>query len=99
VHGTARAEHNQDNAIFQVEYTARCLRVMLLAHYDEHNNVELAMKKYVRKLFETRTAWKLGTIFRAVFCRLLFFKMVSTTKDGSLLLQANTECVSFDICR
>jgi len=93
------AEHNQDNAIFQVEYTARCLRVMLLAHYDEHNNVELAMKKHVRKLFETRTAWKLGTIFRAVFCRLFFFKTVSTTKDGSLLLQANTECVGFDLCR
>ena len=93
------AEHNKDNAIFQVEYTARCLRVMLLAHYDEHDNVELATKKYVRKLFDNRTAWKLGTIFRAVFCRLFFFKTVPTTEDESLLQQANTGGVGFDLCR
>jgi len=45
------AEYNKDNEIFKVEYTARCLRVILLAHCDEHDNVEHTKKIYVHKLF------------------------------------------------
>jgi len=88
------AEHNQDNEIFNVEYSARCLRVMLLAHCDEHTE-----KMYVHKLFNNRTAWKLGTIFRAVFCRLFFFKTVAASEDASLLQQADTECAGFNLRR
>ena len=67
-------EHNSNNKSFGIVYDNTFLRVMLLAHTNLSDNLASSQKNYVCRLFDQRQAWKLGTIFRAIFCRILFFK-------------------------
>jgi len=76
------AEDNDDNGCFGVVYTPEILRLMLLAYTDDFGKIRPADKAAVRLLFRERSAWKLGTHFRTVWCAINLLQVGQKSKDG-----------------
>ena len=77
-----RAEDSEDNMCYGLVYTPNVLRLLLLAYTDDYGFIRPADKADVRLLFRERSAWKLGTHFRSVWCAITVCQVGQKMKDG-----------------
>ena len=72
------AEDSIDNNAFAVVYNAHTLAALLLAYTDAAGHILPCDDANVRRLFDEREVWKLGTIFRS------FWSMIQVRQATSL---------------
>jgi len=76
------AEENVDNLAFDIKYTPQNLEMMLMAYHDDDGVVEALQETRVRLLFARHQAWKLGTLFRNVWCKITVFQVGQLAELG-----------------
>ena len=77
-----RAENSEDNCCYGLVYTPVILRLLLLAYTDDYGFIRPTDKADIRLLFRERTAWKLGTHFRSVWCAITVCQVGQKMRDG-----------------